>query len=892
MEILFLALLVLIMAGALSSGFPVAFSLPGAAIVTIAIAAAAGAIFAGDSDAFFFNGGPNQWLNAGVTNFRSLYWNVERDTLIAIPLFVFMGLALQRSRIAEDLLIAMAKLFGPIPGGLGISVVFVGALLAATTGIVGATVIAMGLISLPAMLRNNYSPKLACGTICASGTLGQIIPPSIVLIILADQLSSAASQAGSIRKELYKSTTGEFSMPSSFDVVSASAGDMFMGAFIPGMILVAIYMAYILITSWLKPEQAPPVPYHGKYDRAFFFEVFMALMPPLALIFTVLGSILFGIATVNQAGAIGAVGSLLMASYRLMQGSKSAYYPTILAVLSVLVLLFLANYFDLSIKNSKQPSDYLATYAAVLVSLVLLGAVAWSIVRVYRVDNTLNEIMIETAKTTSMVFIILIGAAMLTSAFRAFGGEELVKHSLTGLPGGFWVQFFVVMLVIFLLGFFLDFIEIAIVVVPLVAPVLLADPAANVTAVWLGVMIGLNIQTSFLTPPFGFALFYLRGVAPAIIKTVQIYKGAIAFILLQLAGLAVAGLFPVLINFLPNRTYLVSDTAPPPNSPYLQSCIEEMVLPRYQELRIPVEQQLATIRQIDNDFLPEALRSRFNTAVDSVPEVFVLAQQAQSSAKKLSSYAQDYAALHESVRRDQASIRRLQAEMNSAREKISDLRFSSKVENGRLESLQQEILNLEAEQKEIEAQLPAQWPEANAGFVSLQKDSTLTLSRYRQLADTSYQDLMGVRDLLSGVDVLSVNHSSLEALAARVVSGANANLLAEDILSFKQGLDKLPRKYGSNNRAITSSLNSAVSALKESSNFAQAAEYLNQTGQEMQAEIAWRTQGVGQLLPALNRLDGLIATNIGLRRQKKLPEGSENDIALCLSEHKDVSLSF
>jgi len=240
------------MISALGSGFPVAFALPGSAILTIGLAAGCGYLFAGDPSAYFAQGGPIQWLSAGVTNFRGVYWEVERDTLIAIPLFVFMGIMLQRSKIAEDLLVTMAQLFGPVPGGLGISVVFVGALLAATTGIVGATVVAMGLISLPAMLRNNYSKSLATGTIAASGTLGQIIPPSIVLIILADQLTSAVDQAGTARKALYKAATGEFSMPSEFAVLSTSAGDMFLGAFIPGILLVLLYMAFIQVIALLR----------------------------------------------------------------------------------------------------------------------------------------------------------------------------------------------------------------------------------------------------------------------------------------------------------------------------------------------------------------------------------------------------------------------------------------------------------------------------------------------------------------------------------------------------------------------------------------------------------------------------------------------------------------
>ncbi len=326
MEAFFLLILVLLMVIALTSGFPVAFSLPGAAILSIGLAALTGFIFEGNTSAYFTQDGPVEWLTAGVSNFRSLYWDVERDTLIAIPLFVFMGIMLQRSKIAEDLLVSMAQLFGPIPGGLGISVVFVGALLAATTGIVGATVIAMGLISLPAMLEHNYSKPLATGTICASGTLGQIIPPSIVLIILADQLSNAAEIANTARIAEYKMITGETMMPSEFDVVSASAGDMFVGAFLPGLVLVALYMSYILISALLKPESAPPVPYKGKIDSKFLLKVVMALVPPLTLIFTVLGSIIMGIATVNQAGAIGAIGAMIMGGYRLTEGQKNSFY--------------------------------------------------------------------------------------------------------------------------------------------------------------------------------------------------------------------------------------------------------------------------------------------------------------------------------------------------------------------------------------------------------------------------------------------------------------------------------------------------------------------------------------------------------------------------------------
>ena len=330
MELFFLLLLVLIMAGALGSGYPVAFALPGAAILSIVAAGVTGYLAVGDSTAYFHQGGPFQWLSSGVTNLRGVYWEVERDTLIAIPLFIFMGIMLQKSKIAEDLLVVMANLFGPVPGGLGISVVFVGALLAATTGIVGATVVAMGLISLPAMLRNNYSKPLATGTIAASGTLGQIIPPSIVLIILADQLASAADQAGASRKVIHKEATGELSMPSSFDVISTSAGEMFLGALVPGLVLVAIYMLFILVFGILNPKAAPAVRYEGDMNAKFWGNVALTLVPPLGLIFLVLGSIITGIATVNQAGAIGASGALIMAGYRLTEGLKGRYLPALI----------------------------------------------------------------------------------------------------------------------------------------------------------------------------------------------------------------------------------------------------------------------------------------------------------------------------------------------------------------------------------------------------------------------------------------------------------------------------------------------------------------------------------------------------------------------------------
>ena len=386
MELFFLAVLFLTMAFALGSGYPVAFSLPGAAIISIVAAAVFGYFIESDSAAYFHSGSPYQWLSAGVTNLRFVYWDVERDTLIAIPLFIFMGIMLQKSKIAEDLLVTMANLFGPVPGGLGISVVFVGALLAATTGIVGATVVAMGLISLPVMLRNNYSPALATGTIAASGTLGQIIPPSIVLIILADQLGSAADQASSIRKSLHKVATGDLSMPSVMDVTSTSAGEMFLGAFVPGVVLVLLYMIFILILALFFPRLAPSVPYKGKMDAAFWFRVGFILIPPLTLIVLVLGSIITGIATVNQAGAIGAAGALVMAGYRLNpKQDYTAYLPAIILLISILIMAFSLSNFDMNILLIEDATDLTGIIVGIIGASLFIVSLVWSSLRLYKI---------------------------------------------------------------------------------------------------------------------------------------------------------------------------------------------------------------------------------------------------------------------------------------------------------------------------------------------------------------------------------------------------------------------------------------------------------------------------------------------------------------------------
>lgn len=887
MELLFLLILVVLMVGALVSGFPVAFALPGSAIISIALAAFCGWLFAGDSGAYFADGGPVQWLTAGVTNFRSLYWEVERDTLIAIPLFIFMGIMLQRSRIAEDLLVAMAQLFGPVPGGLGISVVIVGALLAATTGIVGATVVAMGMISLPAMLRNNYDKSLATGTICASGTLGQIIPPSIVLIILADQLSSAADQASTIRAADYREATGEFSMPSNLDVVSASAGDMFMGAIIPGLVLVGLYIAYILTRAILNPKSAPPVPYEGEYDKSFMVTIVKALVPPLALIVIVLGSILAGIATVNQAGAIGAIGAILMGGYRIYQGDKNVYTPAYIAGGAILGLLIVLSIWDINVKNLTTSGEVFGFVLAVLLCLVLAFAVFWSTWRVFKTQNTLNEVMIETIKTTSMVFIILIGAAMLTAAFRAFGGEELVRHALSSLPGGFWTQFIVVMLVIFLLGFFLDFIEIAVVVVPLVAPILLSAPDANITAVWLGVMIGLNMQTSFLTPPFGFALFYLRGVASKAVKTLDIYKGVIPFIGLQLAALIIVGLVPSLVNYLPNRTFLTSENAPPPMNPKLQQCLEEEVFAYYADNEAQILAAIDTASQIDLSTLPDFYRGNVETAMTQSGQTFEKVAAVRAAQEVLDVAAEDYRPLHRQVRGIEREIRSLETEKEGYAKLIDDARFDDSITEKQLAHAEERQVEIDSEIETLNASIPAEWADANAAYQKLINDLKIARLQYQNHVDNAYRPLQETLRVVGNAQAVADLQSTIESIEG-IVMGNDADTamdqirLIEDQISEIAGAEDVLRLVTKARRALRG----------DTPDTAEALQFKNDAIEQLMNDVDWMTRASEQLLPSLMELDSELSMHIGIRLQDRLPNSLALSIASCQSVHRDVSLNF
>lgn len=508
---MFAALIVVIL-----MGYPVAFSIAGVATAFAVIGWWTGA----------FNlslmGALGQRFFAVMTN----------PVLTAIPLFVLMGVVLEKSRIAEDLLETMGRLFGSLRGGLGVSVMLVGALLAASTGIVGATVVAMGMIALPAMLRNGYNPRLASGMVCTAGTLGQIIPPSTLLIILAEVMSSAFQQAQ------YKQ--GKFS------IETISVGQTFAAALVPGLLLVAIYIAYILIRAALVPGDAPAM--REQAVRPTRSEIGGAILPPVLLIVAVLGAILGGVASPNEAASVGAVGAILLAGYR--QGA-----PRGLMIAGAAALLLLAVAAGLAPVRLARSDTGGAEYAlaALYSGLALLGlvAVGVAIVMAFR-RGVMIPAMAQTLSVTSMIFATILMASFFSLVFVGLGGEHRVAAILESLPGGPTGALFFAMAFIFILGFFLDFVEISVILLPLLIPPLILmghDP------IWLAVLVAVNLQTSFLTPPFGFSLFYLRGAAPAEVTTGMIYRGVAPFIGLQILAMGVLWLLPAVSTWLPRVVF-------------------------------------------------------------------------------------------------------------------------------------------------------------------------------------------------------------------------------------------------------------------------------------------------------------------------------------------------
>jgi TRAP-type mannitol/chloroaromatic compound transport system permease large subunit len=472
---------------------------------------------------------------------------MSNEVLVAVPLFVFMGVMLERSKVAEELLDGMGRLFGGLPGGIAYSVTVVGMLLAASTGVVGATVVTMGLLSLPTMLTRGYSASFASGSIAASGTLGQIIPPSIVLVLLGDQLS-AAYQTAQYERGIFAPDT-------------VSVNDLFAGALLPGLMLVGLYLLYQVAVATLAPHRAPAVPAADAGSRGTGTHLLVSLVAPLALIVAVLGSILAGLASPSEAAGVGAVGATMLAGHRAAPGRS---LPIILAVACMAGLLALTALFDLRMqRRTVSGVETAAFWLAVVLSVGLAVGVLVAVSRVWgRIGDdglrVLVSVMRSTMAISSMVFVILIGATMFSLVFRGFGGAAMVGAFLETLPGGTMGAVVLVMAVMFVLGFFLDFLEILFIVVPIVAPILLQmemAPGVLMSPVWLGVMMGVNLQTSFLTPPFGLALFYLRGVAPDGVRTIDIYRGIAPFVLLQVLALAVIWSLPGLATWLPTALY-------------------------------------------------------------------------------------------------------------------------------------------------------------------------------------------------------------------------------------------------------------------------------------------------------------------------------------------------
>ena len=881
MEVLFILILVLIMMTALGTGFPVGFALPGAGVIAIAIAALLGFIFEGNTHAYFINEGPAEWISVGINNFRGAYWDVNRDTLIAIPLFIYMGLILQRSKIAEDLLNTMGQLFGSIPGGLGISVVLVGGLLAATTGIVGATVIAMGLISLPSMLKAKYNKNLATGIITASGTLGQIIPPSVVLIIVADQLSNASDIADNIRKNLYQGLTGESLMPSFLNVESTSAGEMFLGAIIPGLILVFLYAAYVLIHAIFIKNSAPAIPNKKGFDKEFWIKVSSTLIPPVLLIFIVLGSILFGVTTVNQAGAIGALGSTVMASYKLHPNKKHTYTPTIIATISSIGILILHFSLNLNIKNITNNYQLTGIVVSTLFVIALVISLIWSFWRVYKTEDILKYVTTETALTTTMVFIILIGAAMLTAAFRGFGGDEVITNFLKDLPGGFWTQFWVVMFIIFILGFFIDYIEIAVIVVPIIAPILLANPEANVTALWFGVMVGVNMQTSFLTPPFGFSLFYLRGVAPPSITTLDIWKGAVPFICLQLIGLFITCYWPSLSNYIPTRSYLTSELSPPPTNPRLERCLIDYTFNLYDKDGAKIKIAIDNAKKLNLDSLPDSKKEILNDHFTKSLIALDLVKNAQEKKKILDTFSKDYYDIHIAARKNQSKILDINKKIIEIEKDIKQAKSEKKISE-----LKEKIQNYKNEIIKLEKLVPKEFVEKNKKYKELYNDYKKSLNTYYLSVD-SYANFKQLKKNLQDVENLKTEQANLKE-SINEIKANNFDKLLKLLNDVMYRLDKI-----SGTNEIKDTIYSVIADIQKGNNDRQITnEKINESLNLINKEIKWREKPAKILLPYLEKYDDEIKDTIGIRQQDKLPKKQALHIAKCESGHHNISLHF
>jgi len=538
----------------------------------------------------------------------------------------------------------------------------------------------------------------------------------------------------------------------------------------------------------------------------------------------------------------------------------------------------------------------MAVNIAIGASITLVIALLWSAIRTYRIDDTLRQVMIETAKATSLVFIILLGAAMLTAAFRAFGGEELVRHFLEGIPGGFWAKFITVMVVIFILGFFLDFIEIAVVVVPIVAPILLSDPSANITAVWLGVMIGLNIQTSFLTPPFGFALFYLRGVAPAIVKTIDMYKGVIPFIALQLIALAIVAYFPPLVNYLPNRVSFLSETAPPPRNPKLQLCLEDFTAEQFATGEIPLSDILDRAKALDYSALPEDLQEDFIESFDTASEAMAKLDESTAAAAVVAQNTPAYRPAHREVRDIQAAARDIEERIADLKTTASRIRGDNKEE--RRKPFEASIEELQLTLESTLGQVPESWDAVNSDFTALTKAEDTARLQYRRAADQSYDAVGEVGNALAASEEIAKVRKTLQEVLPSIDGIDDTADLVSQLTLLNEKVNTLPRIGG-----VRSNINTAIDALDRSEppaedetpeppDTAAAVTAIEEGLASLNEELSWQEALDGSTKETILELEEAMRLSLGIRSQSRMTRDQALYVAMCNAEHRDVSLKF
>jgi len=514
--------------------------------------------------------------------------------------------------------------------------------------------------------------------------------------------------------------------------------------------------------------------------------------------------------------------------------------------------------------------------------------VVWSGWRVLKIDNTLYGVMMETAKTTALVFVILLGAAMLTAAFRAFGGEELVREFLLGLPGGFWTQFLIVMLVIFILGFFLDFIEIAVVVVPIVAPILLADPTANVTAVWLGVMIGLNIQTSFLTPPFGFALFYLRGVAPAVVKTVQMYKGVIAFITLQLIALTIVGFYPPLVNYLPNRSSFLSDSAPPPRNPRLQFCLDQFVMEKIDAEQDVTLAAIEAAKSMNVAGLPKVFGKNIASSTKDAEKAIASLGDITTAVDAVEVATDDYRPLLTTVRSLEKRIRREQEHRDEAATLLGRMQDQT---TDKAVKLTAEIAQYDAAIAELRAQIPTEWDAKHDTFKKLTDAENNARNTYRRAADGAFEDAADLLAILNATVEFKIMRPALDDLRA-VVDAAGETVDFEAAEDAAKELESAFRKIDGADE-VKDALDDVGKALgKRVKDRDQALQAYEQALVEYEAQLAWRDLAETQVRGDLTAYVDAMRVTIGIRSQDALNREQALYLASCTADHKDLSLNF